>query len=184
MRSTSFSEACVALSRNTPLPLEVEFYRKCTVNICCVFKNAIKIYVLFGDPGTLFYTEGTALPLKKSPWSKLMLLSQMSYLKIAPLETTSHKSSSSHWLQFFHASRGPCAFCYSGLLVKKIFVQTFHMHTPTPVCTRACAHARVCAQLRAKSGKKGCPGSREDAGYCKNTTVRTQPIQPENYHLT
>lgn len=61
--STSFSEACIALSRNTPLPPETGFYQKCAVNICCVLKMQLKC-VLFGDPGTLFYTEGAVCLLK------------------------------------------------------------------------------------------------------------------------
>lgn len=136
------------LSRNTPLPPEIEFYRKCTLNICCIFKNAIKMCILFGDPGTLFYIGGAVLPLKKSPWSKLMLLSLRSCLKIV-LETTSDKSSSSPWFQFSMPSEA-YTFCYSGLLVKKIFVQTFRMHTPTPVFTHACA----CPSVHTAMGKE------------------------------
>lgn len=155
------------LSRITPLPPEIEFYQKGTVNVCCVFKNAIKMCVLFGDPVTLFYTEGAVLPLKKSSRSKLMLLSQRSYLKIV-LETTSDKSSSSHWFQFSMPPEAPVHSATRAYLSRRFLFKRFTCTPPRP-CARACAHARVCTQLRAKSTKKGCPGSREDAGYRKNT---------------
>lgn len=65
--STSFSEACIALSRNPPLPPEIGFNRSVLL-IYVVFKKMQLKCVLFGDPGTLFYTEGAVLPPKKSPW--------------------------------------------------------------------------------------------------------------------
>lgn len=160
-------EACVALSRNTPLLRETEFYQKCTVNICCVLKNAIKMCVHFGHLGTLFYTEGAVLPLKKSSWSKLMHLSQRSYLKIV-LETTSDKSSSSRWFQFSMLPEALVHSATQACLSGRFLLRHFTC-TPPLLYARVCAHARVCAQLWAKSGKKGCPGSKEDAGYCNNT---------------
>lgn len=133
------------LSRNTPLPPEIEFYQKGTVNVCCVFKNAVKMCVLFGDPVTLFYTEGAVLPLKKSSWSKLMLLSQRSYLKIV-LETTSDKSSSSHWFQFSMPPEAPVHSATQACLSRRFLFKRFtctpharvHARVRMPVCARSC----------------------------------------------
>lgn len=96
-----------------------------------------------------------------------MFLSQRSYLKMV-LETTSDKSSSSPQFQFSMPLEALVHSATQACLSGRFLLRHFTCKPPL-LYARACAHARVCAQLRAKSGKKGCPGSREDAGYCKNT---------------
>lgn len=139
------------------------------------------MYGLFGDPSTLFYTEVAVLPLKKSPWSKLMFLSQRSYLKVV-LETTSEKSSSSHWFQFSMPPEAPVHSATQACLSRRFLFRRFTCTPPRP-CARACAHAPVCAQLPARSRKKGCPGSRGDAGYCKNTASPAWKLQSYMWKL-
>lgn len=173
--STSFSEACIALSRNPPLPPEIGFNRSVLL-IYVVFKKMQLKCVLFGDPGTLFYTEGAVLPPKKSPWGNWCFCHRGPTwrLFLRPLVTKALLGSSFN----FPCLQRPCAFCYPGLLVKKIFVQTFHVHTPTPVCTCVCA----CLCVHSATGKERKTGLSWLQRRC--WTVRTQPIQPENYRLT
>lgn len=64
-----------------------------------------------------------------------------------------------------------------GLLVKKIFVEVFHVHTHSYACIHA--HAHVCTQQLKEEKRSAIVGVEKMLD-----TTRTQPIQSENYSLT
>lgn len=65
-----------------------------------------------------------------------------------------------------------------GLLVKKIFVEVFHVHTHSLICmyTRTCPCMHTTVKEENKSAIVGVEKMLD--------TTRTQPIQSENYSLT
>lgn len=117
------------------------------------------------------------MSLKKSPWSKLMLLSQRSYLKIV-LETTSAKSSSSHWFQFSMPPEASVHSATQTCLSRRFLFKRFTCTPPLPYA-RVCAHARVHTATGKERKKRAVLAVEKMLGI-----VRTQPIQPENYGLT
>lgn len=175
--SNSFSEACVALLRNTSLPLEIGFYRKCTVNICCILKNAIKMCVLFGEPGTLFYTEGTVLPLKKSPWSNWCFCGRGPTWRLF-LRTLLRKALLVTGFSFPCLQRSLCILLLRPACQEDFCSDLSHAHPHS--CRHVCARMLVCAHgYGQRAEKRALLAVGKMLG-----TVRTQPIQPENYSLT
>lgn len=144
-----------------------------------------EICVLYGGTGTIFYTENTVLASKKVSIEQAdgpvveVLLEDSSWDHFWEKQPLWKSSSASHCFQFFTPPEAPVCSATQGLLVKKVFVQMFHVHTHPPMGMHAYTRTWPCMHTTVKEERKSAILRAEKM----MDTVRTQPIRSENYSL-